>query len=189
MFGRNKIPPLQLYFMKLLLHICCGPCALYPIRQLTNNKFEKVVGFYYNPNIHPPSEYKRRRDALADAEKKLGLEVITPVYSMEEYFRKIASKEGSSDRCRLCWELRLSETANFAKEHDFGAFTTTLLISPYQDHELVKELGETIASEKDIEFYYEDFRKGFRESQEDAKKTRMYRQKYCGCVFSEPERA
>lgn len=174
--------------MRLLLHICCGPCALYPIRQLTSNKFKEITGFYYNPNIHPPSEYKRRKSALAGAEKKLNLKVIYPLYRMEEYFRKIASKEDSPDRCRLCWELRLSETADFAKKSGFDAFTTTLLISPYQDHELVKEIGEDIGREKGIEFYYEDFRKGFRESQEEAKKQDLYRQKYCGCVFSELER-
>ena len=107
---------------------------------------------------------------------------------MEEYFRKVATKEDSKDRCKLCWELRLSETADFAKKNDFNGFTTTLLISPYQDHELIKEIGEKIAKEKDIEFYYEDFRKGFKESQEEAKGKELYRQKYCGCVFSELER-
>lgn len=174
--------------MKLLLHICCGPCALYPIKQLTGSKFEKITGFYYNPNIHPPSEYKRRRDALRDAEKKLGFEIIYPPYKMEEYFRKISSNEDTPLRCGLCWELRLLETAEYAKANDFDAFTTTLLISPYQNHELVKEIGERVAREKGVSFYYEDFRKGFRESQEEAKKEELYRQKYCGCVFSELER-
>lgn len=174
--------------MKLLLHICCGPCALYPIKQLAASRFKEITGFYYNPNIHPPSEYKRRRHALAEAEARLGFKVLYPPYKMEEYFRKIVSKEDSPDRCRLCWELRLSETADFAKENGFSAFTTTLLISPYQNHGLVKDIGEAIAGKKGVEFYYEDFRKGFRESQGDAKKSDMYRQKYCGCVFSELER-
>jgi len=174
--------------MRLLLHICCGPCALYPIKQLAAGRFKEITGFYYNPNIHPPSEYKRRRHAMAEAEARLGFKVIYPPYKMEEYFRKIVSKEDSPDRCRLCWELRLSETADFAKENGFSAFTTTLLISPYQDHGLVKDIGEAIAGKKGVEFYYEDFRKGFRASQEDAKKSDMYRQKYCGCVFSELER-
>ena len=173
--------------MKLLLHICCGPCSLYPIGQLAG-KFSKVVGFYYNPNIHPPSEYKRRRDALLGAEKEMGFDVIYPPYRMEEYFKKIASKEDSPLRCRLCWELRLLETADFARKDGFDAFTTTLLISPYQDHDLVKEIGENIGRRKGIEFYYQDFRKGFRDSQEAAKKKELYRQKYCGCVFSELER-
>ncbi len=174
--------------MRLLLHICCGPCALYPIKNLANSKFKEIVGYYYNPNIHPPSEYKRRKDALADAGKKMGVEIIYPLYKMEEYFKGIASKEDSPERCRLCWGLRLLRTAEFARENGFDAFTTTLLISPYQDHDLVKEIGETVGREKDVEFYYEDFRKGFRESQEQAKKQDLYRQKYCGCVFSELER-
>jgi predicted adenine nucleotide alpha hydrolase (AANH) superfamily ATPase len=173
--------------MKLLLHICCGPCALAPIKALIEKKFEKIVGYYYNPNIHPPSEYKRRRDVVRDTEKKLGIEVIYPPYRMEEYFRKVLSKEDSPERCRNCWELRLSVTADYAKENGFDTFTTTLLISPYQNHELLKEIGENIARENGVKFYYQDFRKVFRESQEEAKKNELYRQKYCGCVFSELE--
>ncbi|NQV03953.1 MAG: epoxyqueuosine reductase QueH [Candidatus Omnitrophica bacterium] len=173
--------------MKLLLHICCGPCALHPIRKLAGNKFKKVVGYYYNPNIHPPSEYKRRRDALLGAEERLGFEVVYSQYKMGEYFKRIAHEVDSPGRCRLCWRLRLSETADFAKENGFNAFTTTLLISPHQNHEAIKEIGYGLAQEKGVNFYYEDFRKGFKESQEEAKKEGLYRQKYCGCVFSELE--
>ena len=174
--------------MKLLLHICCSPCALYPAKKLLGTKFKEVTGFYYNPNIHPPSEYKKRRDALQDMEEQLNLKVIYPPYEMEEYFKKISSIKNSLERCRLCWELRLLETAKFAKENNFDSFTTTLLISPYQNHELVKEICQKISRENNIDFYYEDFRKGFRESQEEAKKHDIYRQKYCGCLFSELER-
>ncbi|MDP6685414.1 MAG: epoxyqueuosine reductase QueH [Candidatus Omnitrophota bacterium] len=174
--------------MRLLLHICCGPCALYPIKQLVARQFEKIVGYYYNPNIHPPSEYKRRKLALQDAGKASGFEVVYPEYKMEDYFRKIASYEDSPDRCTLCWELRRNKAADFAKENNFDSFTTTLLISPYQKHELVKKIGKGIAREKGVGFYYEDFRKGFKESQSEAKEKELYRQKYCGCVFSELER-
>ena len=174
--------------MKLLLHICCGPCALYPIKELLNKEFDKVTGFFYNPNIHPPSEYKRRRDTLSEAASKTGFELIIPEYKMEEYFRKVLAKEDSPERCSLCWELRLFETANFAKDNGFDAFTTTLLISPYQDHEKIKRIGEKIAGEKGVQFYYQDFRPGFKDGQEQAKKENLYRQKYCGCVFSELER-
>ena len=174
--------------MKLLLHICCGPCALYPIKELLDKRFDRIAGFFYNPNIHPPSEYKRRKDALLEVALKIGFEAIIPDYKMEEYFRKILSKEDSPERCQFCWELRLSETASFAKANGFDAFTTTLLISPYQDHEKVKKIGEKIASEKGIQFYYQDFRPGFRDGQEQAKKENLYRQKHCGCVFSELER-
>jgi epoxyqueuosine reductase len=174
--------------MKLLLHICCAPCALYPVKQLTGGSFEKVAGFYYNPNIHPASEYKRRRDALADVEKSLNIEVVYPSYNMEEYFRKIILKEVSAERCGICWESRLSETARFAKKNGFDAFSTTLLISPYQDHGMLKTIGKKTEEETGVEFFYQDFRKGFRESQEEAKKRGIYRQKYCGCVFSELER-
>jgi len=181
--------------MKLLLHICCGPCALYPIKELLSKKFDKITGFFYNPNIHPPSEYKRRKEALLEASSKIKFEVIISDYKMEEYFRFIFSnnvgdglKPSPTERCGLCWELRLSETASFAKNNGFDAFTTTLLISPYQDHEKVKRIGEEIASKNGIAFYYQDFRPGFRDGQEQAKRENLYRQKYCGCVFSELER-
>lgn len=174
--------------MRLLLHICCGPCSIYPIRQLAGNKFDKITGFYYNPNIHPLDEYERRKLALRKIEKELGMEVIYPDYRIEEYFQKIALKENPPDRCTECWRLRLYATADFALKNKFDAFTTTLLISPYQNHELVRDIGSHIAKEKRIEFYYEDFRAGFGESQQEAREMELYRQKYCGCVFSELER-
>ena len=180
--------------MRLLLHICCAPCSLYPLKELSaKKKFEEITGFYYNPNIHPPSEYKLRRDALKKSEQDLGFKVIYPPYNMEEYFKKVfCSREQAclfpTNKCRLCWELRLERTAQFAKENGFNSFTTTLLISPYQKHDLIKEIGNKIALERGLEFYYEDFRTGFKPSQEEAKKKDIYRQKYCGCVFSELER-
>lgn len=177
-----------MFIMKLLLHICCGPCALYPVKELLRGRFDKITGFFYNPNIHPPSEYKRRKDALSEAFSKIGFEVISPDYRMEDYFRAVFSKEDSPGRCSLCWELRLSETAGFAKDNGFDAFTTTLLISPYQDHEKIKKIGEEIASKSGVQFYYQDFRPGFKDGQEQAKEENLYRQKYCGCVFSELER-
>ncbi len=180
--------------MKLLLHICCGPCALYRIKKLVGKNFDEVVGYYYNPNIHPQSEYKKRRDALIQVGNRhaCSLQIIVPEYKMEEYFEKIFCRDGSravpTERCRACWELRLERTAEFAKENGFSAFTTTLLISPYQNLDAIKQIGERIAKEKGAEFYYEDFRKGFKESQGEAREKDIYRQKYCGCVFSELER-
>jgi len=185
--------------MKLLLHICCGPCALYPVKELLGKKFDKITGFFYNPNIHPPSEYKRRRDALlsvgtahcAVPTKDTGFEIVIPDYRMEEYFIEICRGTACcapTKRCSLCWKLRLSETANFAKNNGFDAFTTTLLVSPYQDHEKIKNIGESIAKENGIQFYYQDFRPGFKDGQAQARKENLYRQKYCGCVFSELER-
>jgi len=181
--------------MKLLLHICCGPCAIYPIKELLNAKFKEVRGFFYNPNIHPPSEYKRRKDTLLKAAENTGFEIIFPDYKMEEYFRFIFSnnagdgfKPSPAERCSLCWELRLLKSADYAKDNGFDAFTTTLLISPYQNHEKIVTIGEKIARAKGVGFYYQDFRPGFKAAQEQAKKENLYRQKYCGCVFSELER-
>ena len=104
-----------------------------------------------------------------------------------EYFRYIVDDEDQKDRCQVCWWLRMVRCAKFAKEHSFDAFTTTLLGSPYQDHEVLKSICEDIAKECGIQFYYEDFRTGFKAAQEKAKNKGIYRQKYCGCLFSEKE--
>jgi len=161
---------------------------LYPLKELLAKRFDNITGFFYNPNIHPPSEYKRRRDTLCETALKIGFKVVIPEYRMKDYFKRIFSKEDAPERCSICWEMRLSETASFAKTNGFDAFTTTLLISPYQDHEKIKRIGEEIANKNGIAFYYQDFRSGFRDGQEQAKRENLYRQKYCGCVFSELER-
>lgn len=105
-------------------------------------------------------------------------------YEIREFFRQVNWNEEPPSRCRLCWQLRLGETARFAKENDFEIFTTTLLVSPYQNHEALKETGEECAEEYGVKFYYEDFRKGYQESVSESKKRNIYRQKYCGCLYS-----
>jgi hypothetical protein len=107
---------------------------------------------------------------------------------MENFFRRIAFNEDSKKRCPICWRMRLEETARFGRENNFDFFSTTLLISPYQNHELIKEIGEDIAKERGIKFYYCDWRGGFYHSQSEARRHNLYRQKYCGCVYSEKER-
>jgi len=174
--------------MRLLLHICCGVCALYPVESLKASGVKEIVGYYYNPNIHPPSEYKRRMDTLVAIESRLNIKIIYPTYNMEEFFRQIVYKEDREKRCPICWRLRLEATAKFAVENGFDAFTTTLLVSPYQDQEAIKDIGRNVSAQKGIEFYYEDFRKGFNKAHQEAKVIGIYMQKYCGCVFSELER-
>jgi hypothetical protein len=112
--------------------------------------------------------------------------IVAEGYEMLDYFRVVVGHEG--DRCRYCFRLRLRKTAAVAKGEGFDSFTTTLLISPYQKHELLKEIGEEVAREQGIEFYYEDFRTGFRESHRISRELDLYHQKYCGCVYSEWER-
>jgi predicted adenine nucleotide alpha hydrolase (AANH) superfamily ATPase len=169
--------------MELLLHTCCAPCLIYPLKRLKEKGF-KVKGFFYNPNIHPFSEYKNRKQAMEDLKKTVDIEIVYPEYKPEEFFQAINLKEKTLERCAICWSLRLKKTAEEAKEKGFDAFTTTLLVSPYQDHKKLREIGSDIAEEVGREFYYEDFRQGFRSAHAQAKKKGIYCQKYCGCIYS-----
>ncbi len=170
----------------ILLHICCGPCLIYPFGRLKAQGFN-IRGFFYNPNIQPPDEYARRMEALKILSREFLLEVEYPEYRETEFIQAVKGRENSPQRCRLCWSLRLSKAAEFAKQKGFKAFSTTLLVSPYQDHEAIKIIGGQIARESGIEFYYEDFRTGFRQAQAEAKQRGIYRQKYCGCLYSKKE--
>jgi hypothetical protein len=173
--------------MKILLHICCGPCATYPYEVLKRNGWE-VVGFFYNPNIHPYKEYERRLATLKDYAQKAGLEVIyKDEYDLEEFLRRVVYREAI--RCQFCYYLRLKEAARAAKEGGFDAFTTTLLVSPYQDHHLIQEVASSAGKEVGINFHYDDFRSGYNQGIQLSKEYELYRQVYCGCIYSEKERA
>lgn len=173
--------------MNILLHICCAPCSIFPIDALKQDK-HRIAGFFYNPNIHPYSEYLKRKDAVEKYSKEAGVNVIYPEYDMENYFEHIVYNEKKENRCPVCWWIRLYRAAKFAKENGFDAFTTTLLGSPYQDHEMLKIIGEDIAKKTEIGFFYMDFRTGFKDAQDKAKEKGVYRQNYCGCLFSEKEK-
>lgn len=147
-----------------------------------------MTGFFYNPNIHPFTEYQKRKDALTQVHKKTGIDIIYFDYAPQEYFHKINLKEDKSERCVICWRLRLKKAAEFAKQKGFDYFSTTLLVSPYQEHELLKDIGTQVAKEENVIFYYEDFRPGFRKAQEEARAQGLYMQNYCGCLYSEMER-
>ena len=170
----------------ILLHVCCGPCSTYVVKSL-QDKGLQVTAFWYNPNIHPFREHQLRLEAMQAFSRATNLPLtIVDGYDMPEYFRAVVGHE--SNRCPDCYRLRLSKTAEVAQERGFEAFTTTLLISPYQKHELLRELGEQLGKEKGIGFHYEDFRPGFRESHRFSKELGLYHQGYCGCVYSEWER-
>lgn len=173
--------------MNILLHICCAPCSIYPIEKLRQDK-HVIAGYFYNSNIHPYSEYLKRKSEVEKYSKEAGLNVIHGDYDLMEYFDYIVDNEDQANRCPVCWWLRMKRTAQFAKENGFDAFTTTLLGSPYQDHETLKTICEDIAKEAQIKFYYEDFRSGFKSGQAKAKARGIYIQNYCGCLFSEKER-
>jgi len=173
--------------MKLLLHTCCAPCLIYPLERLRKEGF-KVQGFFYNSNIHPLAEYQNRRQAVEDLSKTVNLNVIYPEYLPSQYFQEVNLKEKNPERCSLCWTFRLKATAKTAKDKGFEYFSTTLLVSPYQNQELLKKIGSVISEVEGISFYYEDFRPGFKEAHDLAKKQGIYCQKYCGCIYSEMER-
>lgn len=173
--------------MNILLHICCAPCSIYPIERLRQNK-HLIAGIFYNPNIHPYSEYLKRRDEVAKYSKEVKLNVTYADYGIEDYFQHIVYNEAMDNRCPACWWLRIKRCARFAAENGFDAFSTTLLVSPYQDHDTLVKICEDVAGSAKIKFYYEDFRPGFKEAYAQARTKGMYRQNYCGCVFSEKER-
>ena len=169
--------------MKILLHTCCAPCLIYPLAQLRKKGF-KVSGFFYNPNIHPFTEYQKRQSALGDYNKDINMDIDYSEYVPAEFFQALQLKVDKPQRCLVCWQLRLKKTAVFAKEKGFDTFSTTLLASPYQDHNLLKECGRQVAVDAGLDFYYEDFRVGFKQAQAEARARGIYRQKYCGCKFS-----
>jgi epoxyqueuosine reductase len=172
--------------MKILLHICCAPCAIYPLEVLKVSG-HRVRGFFSNPNIHPYQEYLRRAATLETYAAKAGLPVIWDRdYPLEEFLRDIVFRE--TDRCRFCYYRRLKATARVAKAGKFEAFTSTLLYSKFQNHEIIKELGQMVVREVGVPFYYEDFRKGWAEGRAKAMKLGLYKQQYCGCIFSERDR-
>lgn len=172
--------------MKILLHICCVNCAISPVEKLTEEGNE-VVGYFFNPNIHPYQEYQRRLDALKQYSDEARLKVVyRDEYLLEEFLRNVSHR--AKERCQYCYSLRLEATAREAKNQGFDTFTTTLLESTHQNHELIKETGERVGREAGITFYYEDFRKGWRKGLEVSKALGLYRQPYCGCIYSEKER-
>lgn len=172
--------------MKILTHICCGPCAVHPFDEIVKAGHQPT-GFWYNPNIQPYKEYKQRLDALRKFEKESGLEVIyIDDYDLEGHLRRVLTD--IENRCLHCFDMRLSRTAEYARENGFDAFTTTLLVSPYQDHEAIMDVGQRLEERLGIQFYGEDFSPGFRDGKQRAHDMGLYMQKYCGCIFSERDR-
>ncbi len=173
---------------RILLHTCCGPCGTYPILRLREEEFE-VTAFWYNPNIHPFAEHERRRAAFIQFAQEVDLPVLEwPAYEMPAFFRTIVGQETFRQRCRLCYRMRLERTAQVAREHGFDTFTTTLLISPYQDEEAIRAIGALAGEQAGVPFYYERLRRGWSERGRLAKEHDLYRQEYCGCLYSEWER-
>jgi predicted adenine nucleotide alpha hydrolase (AANH) superfamily ATPase len=147
----------------------------------------QITLFWYNPNIHPYTEYSSRRDVLINYGKELGLPtVVEDSYGLRQFIKEC---EGDfNNRCIGCYRMRLSKTAEYAKANGFDGFSTTLLISPYQKHNEIISCAKIAGRENKIEFVYRDFRPYFREGQKKAREMAFYMQKYCGCIFSEEDR-
>lgn len=175
--------------MKLLLHICCAPCLEYPFQVLKKDHIA-FTGYFYNPNIHPVWEYKRRKRTVQEFAEANSITVHFSDPSEDLIQLNTLSFENKwktflpDERCMNCYRIRLDQTARFAAQNGYDGFSTTLLGSIYQNHALLIEIGENVAQKYNINFYNRDFREGFRIGQNLAKEQGLYRQKFCGCICS-----
>jgi predicted adenine nucleotide alpha hydrolase (AANH) superfamily ATPase len=168
------------------MHICCANCSLYPLKSLFSKDIE-VKGLWLNPNIHPYTEYKMRLDSLEQLQKAWSLDIeYVDHYGLKEFIRAVVNNE--DNRCVICYSMRLEETAKTAKKMGLDGFTTTLLVSPYQKFDMITKVCEEVGKRYSIPFYFEDFRPGWKDGIRLSKELGLYRQKYCGCVYSEMER-
>ncbi len=172
--------------MKILLHACCGNCAIFPVKALREANHE-VTGYFHNPNIHPYQEYRRRLDTMREYAERTELPLIViDEYGLVPFLQAVAHKPHS--RCDHCYFSRLESTARYAAEHGYDAFSSSLLYSRYQNHENIRRFGEKLAGAYGLIFHYEDFRVGWQEGIATSKSMGLYRQQYCGCIYSEMDR-
>ncbi|OGW40074.1 MAG: hypothetical protein A2010_02060 [Nitrospirae bacterium GWD2_57_9] len=172
--------------MKIFLHMCCAPCSIYPYYRLREEGMTPT-GYFYNPNIHPYTEFRKRLEAVRDFSSRSGFEVLVrDGYDLEEFLAATAGR--GPNRCEQCYRMRLNAAAATAREKGFPLFTTSLLYSKYQKHDTIRGVAREAAEGNGLEFYYEDFRQGWREGIVESKAMGLYRQQYCGCIFSERDR-
>lgn len=172
--------------MKLLLHICCAPCSAACIKVLREENID-IVGYWYNPNIHPFKEYDNRLKALKEYSKMINLNVIyDDFYGLDNFVRNTINI--INNRCGYCYLSRMEKVVKYAHDNGYDAFSSTLFISPYQKHDLLKDICEKLSKKYNIQFLYRDFRPYYELGREMFRETGLYMQKYCGCIFSERER-
>lgn len=178
--------------MKLLLHACCGPCSLEPLRLLQEDGHEIAIA-YMNSNIHPRQEYDHRLETMLDWARDQGIEVIEGPYDPQAWARCAGVLGTDPDkremRCRACYRLRLEEAAAWAAEHGFEGISTTLTVSPYQYVDVIEEELTRVAAAHGLVPVFRDFRPRYPEATRRSKELGMYRQNYCGCTFSKIEAA
>lgn len=173
---------------KLLLHICCASCASVVLERLAN-KFS-IVGFFYNPNIHPEEEYKKRLKEVEKIAKLFGFYFFSlKKDETKRWFRAVKGLENEPERgkrCEICFQIRLDKTAQLAKQNNFDYFTTTLTVSPYKEAEKINKIGRMLSDRYKVKFLEADFKKkgGATRSCQLSKELGIFRQNYCGCIFS-----
>lgn len=166
----------------VLLHICCGPCSLYCIDELQTEFGGQITGYYANPNIHPYDEFMRRKGSTMEACIAKNIPLITEeLYDIQKW-KSLESLR--AERCEMCYTVRAELSAKKAAELGLDYYTSTLFVSPYQNHSLMKEIFYREGKKYGVKFLYKDFREGFREGQMQARTLGLYRQKYCGCIKS-----
>ncbi len=189
----------------ILLHVCCGPCAIAPILRL-REQGHAVTALFVNPNIHPLSEYLRRREALILCAEKLEFDILwrDDVWNIQKWLGDVAGKrDKGATRCEYCYTTRLDICAHMLQlakneglqgqsslriQTPFTAFSSSLLYSRYQDHGQITRVAQKAAAVYDVAFYYDDFRVDWQKGVDLSKEFGLYRQAYCGCVYSEAER-
>lgn len=172
--------------MKILFHICCANCAIIPTRVMRERN-HSLTGYFYNNNIHPYQEFKKRLDTVREYATKVELDVIySEQYLLREFLEQVA--KDPEKRCDYCYRSRLEQTAQYAAENGYDAFSTSLLYSRYQQHDRIRSFGEDLAQQYGLKFYYEDFRNGWQDGITASKNMGLYRQQYCGCIYSEMDR-
>lgn len=178
----------------LLLHSCCAPCSSYTLEYLSN--YFKITIFYYNPNIYPSDEYDKRLEEqkylIKSLKTKYPVDLIAGNYNPNVFFdmaRGLEDKLEGSERCYKCYRLRMEETAKEALNRGFDYFTTTLSISPYKNSDWLNEIGESLQAKYNVQYLYADFKKrnGYKRSIELSREYNLYRQDYCGCIYSKVE--
>lgn len=173
--------------MKILLHICCAPCAIMPLTELrTEFSNAELFGYFYNPNIQPFKEHERRLDTLNQWAREQNLNLSVETYNPIEWLRQVVYNE--VNRCAICYNIRLQQAANMARQLNCQAFSSTLLYSIYQDRQAILKAGFLAQQNSGIRFLDMDFRPGWRAGQQKARELNLYRQPYCGCIYSEAER-
>ena len=189
--------------MQILVHVCCAPC-LSGSRIGFENEGIDITGYWFNPNIQPWTEYQKRRDELKRYQEldpirmeyndlyplRSFIEGVLDAVNIDEDSEKneFMMEEEKRRRCGYCYKVRMLATAKYAKENGFDGFSTTLLLSKYQDHDMLKSVCEEVSKSESIPFYYMDLRKHWGDSLNRSRKLGLFRQNYCGCIFSEQER-